>query len=37
MGITQMTIPGCKCERCGHEWIARKSRNLPDTPPRVER
>jgi hypothetical protein len=29
MAITPMTIPSCKCERCGHEWIARRSQNLP--------
>ena len=28
MAIIQMTIPRCKCERCRHEWIARRSRNL---------
>ena len=29
MAVIQMTVPRCKCERCGHEWIARRSRNLP--------
>ena len=28
MAIIEMTIPRCRCERCGHEWIARRSRNL---------
>jgi predicted Zn-ribbon and HTH transcriptional regulator len=22
-------VPGYRCERCGHEWVARKSRNAP--------
>jgi hypothetical protein len=29
MAIVQISIPRCSCERCGHEWIARRSRNLP--------
>jgi predicted Zn-ribbon and HTH transcriptional regulator len=28
MAIIPMTVPRCRCERCGHEWIARRSRNL---------
>ncbi|MGD0528510.1 MAG: hypothetical protein ABSE49_25475 [Polyangiaceae bacterium] len=28
MAITQMTIPRCKCERCGHDWIARRPRHV---------
>ena len=29
MAVVQMTIPRCRCERCGHEWMARRSRNVP--------
>jgi len=29
--MAQITVPvaGYRCERCGHEWIARQPRNLP--------
>jgi predicted Zn-ribbon and HTH transcriptional regulator len=29
MGVIEITITGYRCERCGHEWVPRRSRNLP--------
>src|SRR5438105_2785689 len=26
---TKEEQPGFRCERCGHEWVARRPRNLP--------
>lgn len=31
-----ITVPGYRCERCGHEWVPRGSKNAPlDTRPRI--
>jgi predicted Zn-ribbon and HTH transcriptional regulator len=32
-----ITLPGYRCERCGHEWCARKSKNAPEQggPPKI--
>ena len=29
MAHISMTVPGYRCERCGHEWQARQPRNAP--------
>jgi len=29
MAEIKITLPGYRCERCGHTWIARGSRNGP--------
>jgi predicted Zn-ribbon and HTH transcriptional regulator len=29
MAEIMLKVPGYRCERCGHEWIARTSRNAP--------
>lgn len=32
MAEITIKVPGYRCERCGHEWIARKPRNAPEPP-----
>lgn len=29
-----ITLPGYRCERCGHQWVARHPRGMPDADPR---
>jgi len=29
MADIKIVVDGHRCERCGHEWIARRPRNLP--------
>jgi predicted Zn-ribbon and HTH transcriptional regulator len=29
-----LRVPGYRCERCGHEWIARAARNSPSGKPK---
>jgi hypothetical protein len=29
MAEIMIKVPGYRCERCGHEWVARASRNAP--------
>lgn len=29
MAEIMMKVPGYRCERCQHEWVARGSRNAP--------
>jgi predicted Zn-ribbon and HTH transcriptional regulator len=29
MGEIMIKVPGYRCERCGHEWVARAPRNNP--------
>lgn len=29
VAVIQIKVPGYRCERCGHEWIARSPRNGP--------
>ena len=34
MAIVDVTEKGCKCDRCGHEWIPHNIKNLPKVCPR---
>lgn len=29
MAEIMIKVPGYRCERCGHEWVARAARNAP--------
>jgi predicted Zn-ribbon and HTH transcriptional regulator len=29
-----LKVPGYRCERCGHEWIARRPRNMVGKSPK---
>lgn len=34
MAEITIKVPGFRCERCGHEWIARQPRSGPSKPPK---
>jgi len=35
MGIEEITVKKCKCERCKHEWITR-SKEIPKVCPKCK-